>query len=489
MNSPIQLRKVQAIHQETAEKTLDRRQKVFILLLAAVTLTTGFFWSIEVGKALVATITVIYSAVVILKLYLIVVPYLSKEKPTQEFPLPDTLPTITVLGAHYKEGSVLARWVRNIDRLDWPKEKLEVLLLIRENDLQTIQALVKIKLSENFRVIWLKPADYGSKPAALNVGIEHARGSLVAVYDSENGPNTDQLKKQVAALANSPENVAFAQSYPVVSNWRTKHWWQSIFPKIEAAEYSSYYNVVNRRLVERGLFSPLPGNSILFKKDALLAVGKYDRHNKTEDAEIAVKLARRKWRGIFVDSQTTEESPSSYRDFQGRRRRWTHGFIQTYLVPMRHPIQLLKELGPVNFMLFQLTIGGSVFVQLLNPILWGMSIGYWVSLSVGWEPGVTLIRELYPWPVMYLAVVTTILGVLIISFYSIVDGVMKREMYENMWVAYMFLPYNVLISFASYLALYDLIRKAEWHKTEHENLEEDPAEIVVQPAVSAEAVS
>lgn len=88
---------------------------------------------------------------------------------------------------------------------------------------------------------------------------------------------------------------------------------------------------------------------------------------------------------------------------------------------------------------------------------------------------------------MYLAVSTTVLGVLLVSFYSIVDGVMKRQMYENMWVAYMFLPYNVLISFASYLALYDLITKAEWHKTGHENFEEDIAEIAVVAAVSQES--
>lgn len=372
-----QLRKVQAIHQESAEQILDRRQKVFFLLSAVAVLTATFLWGMTVGKVVIATITVIYAAIVGLKLFLIAAPYLSKRKPPpEELLLPDVLPLVTVLGPHYKEGKVLARWARNISQLDWPQDKLEVMMLIRKHDFETIAAVGKIHLPPHFQIVWLEPEDYGSKPAALNVGLKRASGEYIAIFDSENGPARDQLKKQVAALVNSPEHVAFAQSYPVVSNWKTKHWWQNILPKIEAAEYSTYYNVVNRRLVERGLFSPLPGNSILFKKDALLAVGKYDRHNKTEDAEVAVKLARRKWRGVFVDSQTTEESPSSYKDFQGRRRRWTHGFIQTYMVPMRHPIQLLKDLGILNFTVFQLTVGGSTFVQLVNPLLWGMSLTY-----------------------------------------------------------------------------------------------------------------
>lgn len=454
------LKHVQVLTQETAEHILSRNQLLFVVLFGIIIALSVFQFGIIIGQITITVITLFFAAIVYLKIFLMIYALWLDEKKIDEVTLPSQLPIVTILGPHYKEGAVVARWVRNIEKIDYPQDKLEVLLLIRRDDFDTLSGLEEVRRPVNFRIIWLDEKDYGSKPAALNVGLDQAKGTFVAIYDSENGPAPDQIKKQVAALCSSPEYVVAAQSVPVVSNWKTKHWWQKVFPKIEAAEYSSYYSLVNRALLSLGLLTPLPGNSIMFRKDALMAVGKYDRYNKTEDADIAVRLARRGWKVVFVQSETTEESPTSYKDWEGRRRRWTHGFMQTWLVPMRNPIRLWKDLGTANFAMFHLIIGGSTFVQLVNPILWLMTILYWTT-------GSEFIKELYPWPVLYLAVTTTIVGVFLVTFYSMIIGVLRREMYSNIFLPYFALIYNLFISFAAYRAVWDLLMKAEWHKTSH----------------------
>ncbi len=349
--------------------------------------------------------------------------------------------------------------------LDYPLEKLDVMHLIREEDFETLSALNKIGLPSNFRILLVEPKDYGTKPAALNAALDHAFGEFCVIYDAENGPDPKQIKKMVKAMIEAPEDVVAVQAVPVVSNWNTKRWWQKIWAKFEAAEYAGHYTLLNPALTRLGMPAPLPGNSVLFRTDALKAVGKYDRHNLAEDADMSIRLARRGWKVITINSETTEEAPTSYKAWEKQRRRWIHGFMQTYLVHMRNPFTLYRELGFINFVVFQLVVGGTAFVQLVNPFLWALTITYWSTDS-------DFIRELYPWPVLFLAIATNIIGTFGISLYSMVIGMMRGRMYSNTLLM-LFAPIYTMVpmSIATYGALYDLIRKAGWHHTAHEDEE------------------
>jgi glycosyltransferase XagB len=447
---------------ETAEKVLSKGQLLVLVLMAALVAVALIVWPIFALQLILAAITLVYATIVSLKVALGVYSLgTSDDGVCSERDAACALPFVTILCPLYKERKVVGRLVSNLSQLEYPDDRVEVLLLIRESDSETREALQMIDMPSHFRIVSVTPGDYGTKPAALNVGLGQARGEYFTIYDAENGPEPLQLKRAALTLMNAAESVAGVQSIPVVSNWKSRRWWDRTIAKFQAAEYSSHYDLLNPALLKLGMPAPLPGNSVLFRTKMVNAVGEYDRFNKAEDADMAIRLARKGWKIVGISSQTTEEAPTAYGAWERQRRRWIDGFLQTYLVHMRHPIVLFKELGAVNFVVFQLVVGGTPFVLLLNPLLWFLTVSYWSTRS-------SFIQELYPWPVMYVGFTAAALGYFVF-YYSLLIGIMKRQMYANSLLMFAAPIYWALMSVAAYKAVYDhLFAHDYWHKTEHD---------------------
>jgi glycosyltransferase XagB len=487
-STKLDYRHIQAIRPETAETIFSIQQIVLLVLILTQVAVSCIIWGFAIVSVVTITvITVFYALIVYLKIFLGIYSLSqdeAKENTNQEGLL-DThgiLPKVTIFGPQYKEGKVVARWVKKMSEINYPCDKLEVIHLIRKDDTNTLNALYNITLPENFRIEYLEPPDYGSKPAALNVGLDTATGEYYVIYDAENGPDPNQIREMVATILDSPEDVVAVQAIPVVSNWKTKRWWQKIPAKLLAMEYASNYSLFHSSLTRLGLITPLPGNSVLFRTEAVRAVGKYDRHNRTEDAQLAVALALRGWKVASIDSETTEEAPYSFTAWTNQRARWVHGFMQTWLVFMRNPFRIYRELGATNFLVFNLIVGGTVFVQVINPILWTLTITYWTT-------GSNFIREIYPAPVLYMGVFTTIIGTFGVSFYALLIGVMKREMYSNCLLAFAAPLHAIMLSAATYQACFDLFRKAGWHHTLHEDEDVGLHEEAISAVVSIDSVA
>ena len=115
---------------------------------------------------------------------------------------------------------------------------------------------------------------------------------------------------------------------------------------------------------------PLGGTSNHFRIDGLLEAGAWDPFNVTEDADLGVRLHKRGLKTDILESTTFEEATSTPINWIRQRSRWVKGYIQTWLVQMRRPWHLMREIGPKSWFSFQLTVGGTPAVFLLNPIYW-----------------------------------------------------------------------------------------------------------------------
>jgi len=78
----------------------------------------------------------------------------------------------------------------------------------------------------------------------------------------------------------------------------------------------------------------------------------------------------------MIDSVTWEEANSEIANWTRQRSRWIKGYVQTYLVHMRSPRKLFRQLGLRSFLSFQLVVGGTPFTLLVNPVFWGLTLGY-----------------------------------------------------------------------------------------------------------------
>jgi hypothetical protein len=123
---------------------------------------------------------------------------------------------------------------------------------------------------------------------------------------------------------------------------------------------------------------PLGGSSNHFRTEALRKVGGWDPYNVTEDADLGMRLARFGYRSATIVSTTYEEAPADCRRWVGQRTRWLKGWMQTWLVHMREPRQLFRDLGGAGMVAFQLVVGGNALVPMLHPVfivglLWEIS--------------------------------------------------------------------------------------------------------------------
>ena len=212
--------------------------------------------------------------------------------------------------------------LRALDRLDYPRSKREVLLLVEADDAATRAALAG-RLPPGFRVVEVPPGRPRTKPRALNVGLLLTRATLITVYDAEDRPDTDQLRRAAARFALAPASLACLQARLAIDRGG------GLLARLFAIEYAVLFEFLNLGLARMRLPMALGGTSNHFRADALRTVGCWDAWNVTEDADLGLRLARFGYACEMLDSVTWEEAPARLPGWFKQRRRWTKGWLQT----------------------------------------------------------------------------------------------------------------------------------------------------------------
>ncbi|WP_235019413.1 glycosyltransferase [Tabrizicola flagellatus] len=274
-------------------------------------------------------------------------------------------PVVSIIVALYREGDIAPRLVRRLARLDYPAELLDVILAVEAEDTVTLDALAQAELPPWMRVVVVPDGQVKTKPRALNHALDHARGAIIGVYDAEDAPEPDQLRKVVARFQRSGPEVACLQGVLDYYNPRT-NWLSRCF----TIEYAGWFRLVLPGLARLGLVVPLGGTTLFFRRDVLDSLGAWDAHNVTEDADLGIRLARHGYRTELIDTVTFEEANCRPLPWIKQRSRWIKGYMMTWVVHMRAPRQLWRQLGPRGFLGFQVLFLGTIAQFLLAPLLW-----------------------------------------------------------------------------------------------------------------------
>lgn len=365
------------------------------------------------------------------------------------------LPSYTVLVPMYREAKVLPLLAGSLKKLDYPQSKLDVKLVLEEDDVETIAAAKALGLPRNFEILVVPPSYPKTKPKACNYALQFCRSTFVTIYDAEDQPEPDQLKKAVLAFQRGDARLACVQARLNYFNY-TENWLTRMF----TLEYSQWFDFLLPGLDALKVPIPLGGTSNHFRLSALRDVGAWDPYNVTEDADLGVRLAQEGFLVGVINSTTFEEANGVLPSWIRQRSRWIKGYMQTWLVHMRHPIQLWRSLGPVGFLGFQFFVGGPPFTMLLNPIMWAISVLVFAlgRNEYGW---------LFPEPFGSMALFNLFVGNSLLVYFGVVAA-LKRRYFELVAVGLMTPFYWVLHSIAAYKAFGQLIRNPHfWEKTEH----------------------
>jgi len=199
----------------------------------------------------------------------------------------------------------------------------------------------------------------------------------------------------------------------------------------------------------------------------------------TEDADLGMRLARRQMGVVLSASTTWEEAPSTLSGWLGQRTRWLKGWMQTYLVHMRAPRRLLRDLGVRRLIGFQVLIGGPILSALVHPWVYLLALLALASGADMWPP-----RDGLASVVWWAGLANLMLGYAT----AIALGVVAvwRGGRPRLALSALAMPvYWLAISLAAHRALYDLaIRPHHWRKTEHRARHAGVALRVCEPAVA-----
>ncbi len=386
----------------------------------------------------------------------------------------DQLPLYSVMVPLRGEERVVKKLVTSLSRLDYPKEKLQIMLLLEENDPSTVEAVARLHLAAPFEVYVL--ADYGprTKPKACTAALKYVKGKYVVVFDAEDQVELDQLKKAYLAHERFGDAVWCIQAKLEYHNNT-----QNLLARLFSGEYATYFNLLLPALGTNDMLVPLGGTSNHFKTDKLCQMGGWDPYNVTEDLDLGIVISRSGGNVKVLNSVTWEEANSRLGIIKKggwipQRSRWIKGHMQSYLVHMRNPARLLKDLGLKNFLLFQLLVGGTPVALLLSPVFLLLTLLYGISRlvlpSINLELAVSIqngIEQLFPPVIYYLGIIAFFAGNLGLTYY-LLAGCMVRELYPNVkWM--LFSPlYWQLMSIATWKAAFQLIRKPHhWEKSSH----------------------
>lgn len=459
--------------ENSASITFTKKQKVIILVITMIIILGAILKPLMVFITISVLIQLLYFVLSFYKT-MILMKGINKDSQIritkEELEAIDErdLPIYTILIPLYKEKEILKDIVKNIDSMDYPKAKLDVRLLLEEDDKETIKAARAMKLPSCFTTLVVPTSIPKTKPKACNYGLIRARGEYVVIYDAEDRPSPDQLKKVYLTFAKESEECIcvqcklnyFNSSQNILTNWFTE-------------EYSMWFELLLPGVVQLKIPVPLGGTSNHFKLSKLKQVGAWDPYNVTEDADLGVRLYKTSNTTVVLDSITWEEATSSSGNWIRQRSRWIKGYMQTWLVHMRSPIKLFKEIGFRGFFGFQAMLLSSSLLPLINPFLWVLMI-IWYANHAYWVP------ILFPGIIAYLALILFIVGNFFFTFMHM-SGIywviceMERthkdeEVFSYSMVKYSLLTpgYWVLHSIAAYKALKQLVvNPFHWEKTVH----------------------
>lgn len=451
-------------HQHSAFETVHNHQKLFMLALLGIVWAGVLLDTKLTLIILVATLSFLYFVDLLFNLFLIVRSFRNSKEvciTKKNLALLDNveLPTYTIFCPLYKEWQVIPQFTEAISKLDWPKDKLDVQLLLEEDDPETIAEAEKMRLPEYFRIVVVPHSMPKTKPKACNYGLSHAKGEFAVIYDAEDVPDPDQLKKAYLTFhSKGNEDIICAQAKLNFYNAR-----QNVLTRLFSAEYALWFDLVLTGLQSISSPIPLGGTSNHFRTDDLRRLQGWDPFNVTEDCDLGIRITKIGRRTVIFNSSTMEEATSRPGNWMRQRSRWIKGYMQTYLVHMRRPKEFLSDLRNPHVLTFQLVVGGKVLSMVINPFMWLITILYFSYRAVMGP----YIEPLFPGPVLYVAVFSLVFGNFLYFYYYMI-GCAKREQWDL--VKYVFLVpfYWLMMSVASWKAFFQLIFKPHyWEKTQH----------------------
>lgn len=374
------------------------------------------------------------------------------------------VPIYSVLVALRNEAEIVPELLVALGKIDWPRSRLEIKLVCESDDPETRAALAAHELHPCVEVIVVPVGNPRTKPKALAYALPQCKGEFVVLYDAEDRPHPLQLREAWDRFSRGGPDLGCLQAPLVISRSKT------LLPRLFALEYAALFRGLLPRLASWNALVPLGGTSNHFRREALDAVGGWDPYNVTEDADLGLRLTRFGYRVGMITRPTHETAPVDYDTWLPQRTRWFKGWMQTWLVHMRSPRALLRDLGFGNFVLMQVLFAGMVLSALAHVffVVTIIALGATFALkgALPTHHAAILVLDIFNVTAGYAA------------FLLLARRTLSPSERPGFWSAAFATPlYWLALSHGAWRAVWHLIRRPHhWEKTPH-----PPSRVLVRP--------
>ncbi|MEQ6202673.1 glycosyltransferase family 2 protein [Sulfitobacter sp. HNIBRBA2951] len=434
-------------------------RKPFVFALLAVFVIATLLeprWMFTIG-VVVAFVTLMMSTALKTAAFIAQLSEMSQKTPPLRPPNRSVfpLPKVSILVPLLREKEIAGKLIQRLTRLTYPKSLLEVVLVLEADDTVTRDTIARTDMPGWISVIEVPGANnLTTKPRALNYALDFCRGSIIGVWDAEDAPEADQIEKIVTRFQDAPANVACLQG--VLDYYNPRNNWLS---RCFAIEYATWWRMILPGVARLGLVIPLGGTTLFFRRSILEKLHGWDAHNVTEDADLGIRLARHGYVTELVPTVTYEEANCRAWPWIKQRSRWLKGFAITWLVHMRAPAALMRDLGFVRFWGVQ-TLLFATFAQFaLAPLLWS----FWITLAGFEHPVAATLGASAASTMAWIFIVTEVVN-LSISMVA-VSGPQHRHLLIYVLTLPLYFPMGAL---SAYKAVKEMVFAPYfWDKTEH----------------------
>ncbi|MCW4026658.1 MAG: glycosyltransferase, partial [Candidatus Bathyarchaeota archaeon] len=246
-------------------------------------------------------------------------------------------PMVTIQIPTYNEKNVIERTLGSCLDLDYPEERLEIVVIDDSTDETTdIVREYEERYSPRIKAIHRTTRE-GYKAGALNVAMKHSRGEYFLILDADTMPDRDFLKRLMPFFLED-EKLGFIQGkieyLNAESSWLTR----------SLVLASDWYRTFSQSALSKGeMFLSFLGHGGIFRRSAIEDAGGWESDTITEDMDLSYRVQMRGWKSLFVEhAKCVEEVPSSYFAAIQQYNRHMKGPIQNL---WKHASKILKAKG------------------------------------------------------------------------------------------------------------------------------------------------
>ncbi|WP_373808662.1 glycosyltransferase family 2 protein [Streptococcus ferus] len=247
----------------------------------------------------------------------------------------DYYPMITVVVPAHNEDVVISQTAQAILDLNYPHDRVEIILFADNCSDNTYQEMKKVKArpqNAGRDLTLIDRTGTGGKAGVLNDALKIAKGEYICVYDADAMPEKNALYFLVKKVMENPERhvASFGRN-------KTRNANQNFLTRCINQEIVVTQRIQHVGMWHLGKIGRIPGTNFIINTAFVKSIGGWRNGALTEDTDISFKIMQSgKLIALAHNSEAFQQEPETLRSYYLQRKRWAKGNYEVVIANFKH---------------------------------------------------------------------------------------------------------------------------------------------------------